>query len=343
MEDERSSRPLAAAKTPRRASSAAGPGSALDVAVLLGGPSAEREVSFKSGRAIASALRRLGHRVKEADISPADTSALDERPIDAVFIALHGEFGESGDVQDLCEQRGLAYTGSGPAASRLAMDKAAAKQLFRGAGLATPDWAVLEDEQSLAERAGLLAGVGVPAVIKPITGGSSVDVVIARGEAERDLALEDLLDKYGRILVERFIAGRELTVGILGGSTLPVLEIIPAGESYDWHAKYDDDAGTRYQFDHGLPAEAVAANEDSARRAFACLGCRDMGRADYILDSAGRAWLLEMNTIPGFTDHSLLPKAAARAGISFDRLVGRILELAVARSRMANRQAEDGR
>jgi D-alanine-D-alanine ligase len=309
------------------------PSAAANVTVLMGGPSSEREVSLLSGRAIAGALRRLGHRVTESDISPSDASALDGGSIDAVFIALHGEFGESGDVQDLCEARGLAYTGSGPQASRTAMDKVAAKQVFQAKGLSTPAWVVLEAGPDAARRAELLASVPGPVVLKPIDGGSSVDVVIARDEAARDRALAELLPKYGRILVERFIQGRELTVGILGDQTLPALEIIPSREFYDYTAKYADGSGTRYSFDLGLPADAVGRIEADARAAFRSIGCRDMGRVDFILDSQGVPWLLEVNTIPGFTSHSLLPMAAGRAGVSFDHLVGRLLELALARSR----------
>ena len=315
---------------------AAGPtgatGGSRNVTVLMGGPSAEREVSLASGRAIAAGLRRLGHRVIEADIGPRDTAALDAPGIDVVFIALHGAFGESGEVQELCEQRGLAYTGSGPRASRLAMDKVASKEVFRAQGVLTPDWAVVESSHAATRRRELLAHVGLPAVVKPIDGGSSLDVVIARDAARRDIALEELLAKYGRILVERFVAGRELTVGILGEQALPVLEIVPAREFYDYTAKYADGSGTQYRFDLGLAEATVRAAEAASLASYRALGCRDMLRVDFILDDAGQAWMLEVNTIPGFTGHSLLPMAAARAGVSFDRLVGRLVELAHARS-----------
>jgi D-alanine-D-alanine ligase len=221
------------------------------------------------------------------------------------------------------------------------LDKDASKHVFRDRGLCTPDWAVLAKADSPVRRAELLGALPLPLVIKPVDGGSSVDVVIAREESSRDRALEELLDKYGRILVERFVAGREMTVGVLGRRTLPVLEIIPAREFYDYEAKYADGAGTQYRFDHGLPPDVVGAMESAAWTAFECLGCRDMGRVDFLLDAQGTAWLLEVNTIPGFTGHSLLPMAAARAGLSFDELVGRILESARARSR-AERAAHGG-
>jgi len=218
------------------------PASMLDITVLLGGPSSEREISIQSGTAVADALERTGHRVTRADISPTETSALDRDRIDVVFIALHGEFGESGEVQALCEDRGLRYTGSDQRASSLAMDKAAAKQICKRAGVATPDWTIIEDYHPPREKAGLLDAVSLPAVVKPVGGGSSVDITIARGAAQRDEAVAELLDKYGRAMVERFVAGRELTVGILGRQVLPVLEVIPAKEFYDYTAKYADGA-----------------------------------------------------------------------------------------------------
>jgi D-alanine-D-alanine ligase len=303
----------------------------LDVTVLMGGPSSEREVSLMSGRAISDALERLGHRVCRADISPRNTSALDREGIELVFIALHGAFGESGEVQALCEQRGLRYTGAGPRASQLALDKAAAKQMFRQAGLVTPDWMILEDFHPRALAGEWLAEIPPPVVIKPVDGGSSVDVTVARDERQRDAAIEALLDAYGRALVERFVPGRELTVGILGSHALPVLEIAPAEGFYDYHAKYGDDAGTRYVFDHGLSDGTCTVVRDAAMKAHRTLGCRDLSRVDFILDESGTPQVLEINTIPGFTSHSLLPMAAERVGLDFDRLVRRIVELALSR------------
>jgi D-alanine-D-alanine ligase len=304
---------------------------ALDVTVLMGGPSAEREVSLMSGAAVADALGRWGHRVCRADILPSDRSALDRDGIDGVFIALHGEFGESGEVQRLCESRQLRYTGSPPRASELAMDKAATKQIVKRAGIATPDWMIVEQFHTPRQIASWLGELPPPVVLKPVDGGSSVDVVIARTGAERDEALEALLDKYGRIMLERFVEGRELTVGILGDEALPLLEIRPAGEFYDYRAKYADGAGTEYTFDHGLGDERADAIRRAALAAHRALGCRDMSRVDFLLDEAGAAWLLEINTIPGFTSHSLLPMAAARVGIGFGELTDRLVAMAAAR------------
>ncbi|MFB3893585.1 MAG: D-alanine--D-alanine ligase [Phycisphaerae bacterium] len=302
----------------------------LDITVLMGGPSAEREVSLVSGAAIADALAGLGHRITRADISPADTSALDRKGIDVVFIALHGSFGESGEVQTLCERRGLRYTGSPPRASELAIDKAASKEAFRRAGIITPEWAVIDSSHTDQQNEALRRSIPLPVVVKPVDGGSSVDVTIARRASGRDRAAADVLVRYGRAMVERFIQGREFTVGILGDDVLPVLEIIPKRKFYDYRAKYTD-CGTRYVFDHGLPEGAARAMQEAALAAHRCLGCRDMSRVDFMLDAAMTPYLLEVNTIPGFTGHSLLPMAARQVGISFPQLVGRIVDMAMKR------------
>jgi D-alanine-D-alanine ligase len=307
------------------------PADVLDITVLMGGPSAERDVSLMSGSAIADGLQRSGHRVTRADILPEETAALDRDGIDVVFIALHGDFGESGEVQRLCEERGLRYTGSGPRASQLAIDKAATKQIVRRVGLPTPDWMILEDFHTPAQIAQWLPELDLPVVLKPVDGGSSVDITIARTRQVCEEALDGLLDKYGRAMLERFVPGRELTVGILGAEPLPVLEIIPHGEFYDYRAKYSDEAGTVYTFDHGLDAATVKRLQAAARATHRALGCRDLSRVDFLLDDEATAWVLEINTIPGFTSHSLLPMAAGRAGVSFEELVDRIARMAMGR------------
>ena len=304
---------------------------ALDITVLMGGPSAEREVSLLSGSAIADALESVGHQVTRADISPQDTTALDREGMDVVFIALHGEFGESGEVQELCEVRGLRYTGSNGRASRVGMDKAASKQIFKRGGLTTPDWMIVEEFHSADQVAGWLAELPPPVVLKPVDGGSSVDITIAADLPQRDEALEFLVDKYSRAMLERYLPGREFTVGIIGNSVLPVMEIVPDGRFYDYRAKYDDDAKTSYVFDHGLGEQIVKRMQEDALNAHRILGCRDVSRVDFILDHAGVPNVLEINTIPGFTSHSLIPKAAAAAGISFEKLVDGIVAMAMNR------------
>lgn len=304
----------------------------LNVTVLMGGPSGEREVSLLSGQAVAGALERVGHRVRRADISPGDTSALDHDDIDVVFIALHGQFGESGEVQQLCEERGLCYIGSGPRASELGLDKVASKQFFRQAGLRTPDWCVVEEFHTPLQYQPWIDRLSLPVVVKPIDSGSSIDITIARDAATRDAAISNVVDAYGRALVESFVAGRELTVGILGDQALPVLEVVPQREFYDYVAKYSDEGGTRYRFDHGLPERVVAAAQQASWTAHTVLGCRDISRVDFILNAEERLNILEINTIPGFTSHSLVPMAATKVGLNFDQLVDKLVAMATARA-----------
>jgi len=304
---------------------------ALDVTVLMGGPSSEREISLLSGAAVADALESAGHQVTRADISPRDTTALDRDGLDVVFIALHGEFGESGEVQELCEARGLRYTGSNERASRISMDKAATKQILKRAGLKTPDWMIVEEFHPADQVAQWLEELPPPVVLKPLDGGSSVDITIATDLRRRDEALEYLVDTYGRAMLERYLPGREFTVGIIGDSPLPVMEIVPDGEFYDYRAKYDDDAKTSYVFTHGLDEQTVRRMRQDAIDAHRILGCRDLSRVDFILDQDGAPNVLEINTIPGFTNHSLVPKAASAAGISFEKLVDGIAAMAMER------------
>lgn len=302
------------------------------VLVLRGGPSAERAVSLVSGKAVAKALREMGFEVQEADIGPGDLSALEGR-FDVVFPVLHGRFGEDGQLQAILEERGLTYVGSDAASSRLAMDKWAAKEAFRAAGLQTAPAQLIRgqggDEDGDLVRA--VETMGLPIVVKPNFEGSSIGVVIARTAEEARTAVKTCLSLHGDCLVEQFVAGRELTVGVLAGETLPVLEVRTAGGFYDYAAKYEADT-TQYLFDVDLPAEVVAEAAEAGRRAFEALGCRDFGRVDVIADRAGRSWVLEVNTIPGFTDHSLLPKAAARAGKGFGQMCAQIVRLAWART-----------
>lgn len=297
----------------------------LDVTVLAGGPGVEREVSLNSGAAVSEALQRLGHRVALCDISPDDLSAL-ERHADLVFVALHGEFGEDGTIQAELKARGLRYTGTGPAASRLAMDKAASKHRFEQAGIPTPPFVVVDDPR----REGLAERFPTPAVVKPVSSGSSVDITIARTAGDLESAAVAVCAKYGRALIERYVAGPELTVAILGDEALPVCEIRTEREFYDYQAKYLDDT-TQYLLDVDLPERLLARVKALSLAAHRVLGCRVFSRVDWMID--GRTlepYLLEVNTIPGFTTHSLFPKAAARAGLSFEQFCQRILDLSLA-------------
>ncbi len=301
--------------------------STRDITVLLGGPSEEREVSLNSGRAVASALRRCGHRVTTSDISPDDLSALG-RSADLVFIALHGAFGEDGQLQAILEERRIPYVGSNSAASRLAMDKAASKRRFTDCGIPTPAYKVVHASQiNQAVNCWTL-----PTVLKPVDQGSSVDTMIARDAFGFQSALEQVVRKYGSCLIEEYIKGPELTVSILGDDALPVCEIRTPREFYDYKAKYIEDT-TEYLFDLDLPESLLSEVQRLSLEAHRALGCRDFSRVDWMVDEAsGRPYVLEVNTIPGFTDHSLLPKAAERVGISFDQLCQRIIEMAMARA-----------
>ncbi len=301
-------------------------GRTLEVAVLMGGPSAEREVSLASGRAVADALESVGHRVRRVDIRPDDLSGL-AQPFDVAFVALHGTWGEDGQLQAILEQRGVRYTGCGPEASALAMDKVRTKRRLEEVGVPTAPFEHVTIET--AEQVG--RSFPVPAVVKPVSEGSSVDCLIAKDRATLVNAVARLTDGYGQALVERYLGGAELTVGVLAGEALPVCQIRPAAEFYDYHAKYQADT-TEYVFDIGLPDEALTRVQHDSVRAFEAAGCRDMARIDWIVESTtGEAFCLEINTIPGFTDHSLLPKAAARAGIDFAELCDRLVRMAMDR------------
>ncbi len=311
-----------------------GLGRPLRITVLRGGPGSEREVSLKSGRAVAAALRLRGHEVFEADISPDDLSALD-RPADVVFIALHGTFGEDGRIQEILEERRMTYCGSGPAASALAMDKRRTKGRCIDLDIPTPRFHIARP--SCWRHA--CANWTPPVVVKPVCEGSSVDCQLIRDATAFIPAVRNLVRKYGECLIEQYIAGLELTVGVLDDQTLPPIWIRTPRGFYDYKAKYDD-KNTEYHFEIPLPATALDRVRELSLKAFHALGCRDFARVDWIADAeSGEPYLLEINTIPGFTDHSLLPKAAAQAGIGFDELCERIVLLAVNRAAGAGRAA----
>lgn len=297
----------------------------LDITVLSGGPGVERQVSLWGGRQVHAALNHLGHRSTLCDIGPDDLTAL-ERRVDFVFVVLHGEFGEDGAVQDELDRRGLRYSGSDAAASRLAMNKVLAKRRFVDASIPTPDF-----EHVDASR---VAGVGVrwgrSAVVKPVCSGSSVDTYICEAPDELVRCVQDVVGRYGQALIERYVKGPELTVGVLGGRPLPVCEIRTKREFYDYQAKYLDD-DTEYVFDRiELPEPLLRRVQDMSLAAHRGLGCRVFSRVDWKIDASTLTpYCLEVNTIPGFTAHSLLPKAAERIGLSFEDLCQRIVELSL--------------
>jgi D-alanine-D-alanine ligase len=295
---------------------------AWKVTVLRGGPSAERDVSLASGAAVAAACRRLGHAVTEADVVPEDLGALDV-PADVIFPVLHGEFGEDGRLQTILESRGLCYVGSDAAASRLAMDKTASKQQWERLDIPTAPWVCIDETTDVVAA----RYPDPPAVLKPPCEGSSIGVIFCNTLDELHAEVARAVSRYGKVLVEKQLSGPELTVGILEGKALPVIEIRPSLGFYNYEAKYQRD-DTSYLFEPGIDAATYALAQEMALRAFWALGCRDYGRVDCMVDRRDGLKVLEVNTIPGFTDHSLLPKAAARVGVGFDELVGRLLELA---------------
>jgi len=293
--------------------------------VLRGGPSAEREVSLESGRAVAEALRRRGHKVFEADIAPSDLAALDHAA-DVIFPALHGTFGEDGQLQQLLEARGIRFVGSDARASALAMDKVASKQRVAEIGIDTPPFEVWSRRRLEAgQRQPALA---LPVVVKPVDQGSSVATFLVRKPEEFAMAAGEVVSRFRRALVEQYIAGDEITVGIVDAQALPPICVRPRQPFYNYRAKYED-SQTEYLFDAGHPPELLRRAQELSVRVFAALGCRHLGRIDWIADPTGRLWFLEVNTIPGFTSHSLVPKAAARLGIGFDELVERLVLLAM--------------
>jgi D-alanine-D-alanine ligase len=302
----------------------------MRVTVLYGGPSAEREVSLVSGKAVIDALRSMGHEVFPSDVSPTDLSGLD-RPADVIFPVLHGEFGESGELQEILEARGLAFVGSGSSASRLGMNKVNTKRAWEAAGLPTPPYRVIRRGDSFGD-------VPTSCVVKAISSGSSIDVFVCKAPAEQPAlasqALDTVLAKHEAALVEQYIDGVELTVGLLEERPLAPIRIVPKGEFFDYKAKYQA-SDTEHRFDTGLPDRTIEQCRELARNANAVVGARDLARVDIMLNRAQEPFLLEINTLPGFTPKSLLPEAAAHAGIPFGPLVDRLVRRALDRSRKA--------
>ncbi|RTR06047.1 D-alanine--D-alanine ligase [Halomonas nitroreducens] len=295
------------------------------VVVLYGGESAERDVSLKSGAAVIAALERGG--VAPIGFDPAEQGGLAGlealRP-DRVFIALHGRGGEDGTLQGALELLGIPYTGSGVLASALGMDKQRTKLVWQALGLPTPESVMLGPD---ADWASVVERLGLPLIVKPVHEGSTLGITIVDSPEALEAAYRDAVRFDARVMAERFIRGEEYTVSLLGDRVLPAIRVeVPSG-FYDYEAKYLSDE-TLYHLPCGLAEAEEQCLASLCREAFEAIGCSGWGRVDVMRDAQGRFWLLEVNTVPGMTDHSLVPQAAAHAGIDFDALVMRILDTA---------------
>jgi D-alanine-D-alanine ligase len=292
------------------------------VAVLQGGASAESEISRLTGAAVTAALQRRG--VDAVAIDPAEEPVweLRGRGFERVWIALHGGGGEDGTVQGALATLGIPYTGSGVLGCALAMDKYRSKLVLEAAGLPTPKWMMLDSPARLGE---VPDNLGLPVVVKPASEGSSVGMSKVEHESELEQAWQSARRHDRNVLVERWVGGGEYTAAILQGEVLPTIRIETPRSFYDYEAKYHSDS-TRYFCPSGLAAEREEEFAAMCHTAFAALGCSGWGRVDFLLDGYGKPFILELNTVPGMTDHSLVPMAARQAGLDFDELVWRILE-----------------
>jgi D-alanine-D-alanine ligase len=306
----------------------------MKVAVLKGGRSLERSVSLRSGARVEDALGRLGHEVLALEAGRDLVEQLSAGRPDVAFVAMHGTGGEDGTAQELLEILGIPFTGPGVAACVRCIDKVLTKHELRSAGIPTPDWFAFNEtafrELGAADAlGGLEERLGFPLVVKPSRGGSALGVKFAESASEVPSALVSAFSYDDRVLLERFVSGRELAVSVLGGEALPVVEAIPrAGHSYDFEARYEI-GRTSFVCPAQLGESETAAVTDAALGAYETLGCAGFSRVDLILGEEGPQ-VLEVNAIPGLTDTSLLPQAAEAAGMSFEQLVERILDLALA-------------
>jgi D-alanine-D-alanine ligase len=302
------------------------------IAVLMGGPGSERDVSLATGRGVSKALRSLGAEVVEVDVH--DENFVLPKDVDLAFITIHGTFGEDGQLQEILEKRGVAYTGDGVEASRAAFDKILSKEKFREHDVVTPEWEVIE--------VGQRPTISVPLVVKPARQGSTVGVVIVKDASELDSAMTEAAKYDRKLLIEKFVSGRELTIGILGDQALPILEIIPKGGFYDFNNKYpflnpQAGGGAEHVCPARIDSNKTKQVQKQALHAFRALGLVVYGRVDVLLPDSGNPSVLEVNTIPGMTEASLLPEAAAAAGINYVDLCARIIALSRARVERSRR------
>ncbi|MCH4810236.1 D-alanine--D-alanine ligase [Vreelandella neptunia] len=294
------------------------------VVVVYGGTSAEREVSLKSGAAILEALQRKGVDACGYDPREKGLVGLEQLAPSVVFVALHGRGGEDGTLQGALELLNIPYTGSGVLASALGMDKQRTKQVWSAVGLPTPESIMLD---AASDWSAVVAKLGLPLIVKPVHEGSTLGISIVKSQAALEAAYQEAAQFDARVMAERFIVGDEYTVALLGDQVLPAIRVEVPGGFYDYEAKYIANT-TQYHLPCGLSSELEEALAVLCQQAFTAIGGVGWGRVDVMHDSEGRFWLLEVNTVPGMTDHSLVPQAAAHAGITFDELVMEILNTA---------------
>ena len=297
------------------------------IAVLMGGPGSERDVSLATGRGVSKALRSLGAEVVDVDVR-GENFAL-PKDVDLAFITIHGTFGEDGQLQKILEERSVPYTGDGVEPSRAAFDKILSKEKFREHNVVTPEWEVIE--------VGQRPTISVPLVVKPARQGSTVGVVIVKNASELDSAMAEAGKYDQKLLIEKFVSGRELTIGVLGDQALPILEIIPKGGFYDFNNKYpflnpQGGGGAEHVCPAKIDPNKTKQIQEQALHAFRALGLVVYGRVDVLLPGSGEPFVLEVNNIPGMTEASLLPEAAAAAGIGYVDLCARIIALSRART-----------
>lgn len=301
--------------------------SQLKIAVLAGGISSEREVSLQSGKTVYDALIAAGLNTLISDISPNDLSILDDDSIDVFFPVLHGRFGEDGQIQQIMEDRHRCFVGSGSQASKRSFDKLMTKQVCFHAKLPIAKHLIVHADDTPQQLAPMLTKLAKKFVVKPVSEGSSVGVEIIDTPDEAAGKAIACFETFGSCMVEAFVPGREITVGVINGTPLPIIEIRSKAAFYDYNSKYIDDA-TEYLFDTIDDAELIGEIQQDAITCFNELECRHMGRVDFILTDLGLPYILEINTLPGFTSHSLLPMAARKAGIETPQLCRQIVEAA---------------
>ena len=297
------------------------------IGVLLGGLSKEREVSLKSGAAVLDALILRGYDAVPIDVGSDIVKQLKEKAIDVAFLALHGRYGEDGCIQGLLEILNIPYTGSSVMTSALAMDKYLTKDIARQEGLKTPESVFFDAFLESLDSFVAAYSLGFPVVVKPSREGSTIGIAKVGNPTELKAAIQAAAQLDSRVLIESFVQGREVTVPVLNQEALPVLEVVPKNGFYDYQSKYTPGA-TTYTCPAQIPEDWTRRVQDDAKRIYRRLGCEGVARADFIFDSAGTPYFLEINTLPGMTGTSLVPKSAAVAGINFGELVEKILDSA---------------